>query len=310
VEKEDYFKEDDLNKELEQGTISEYTYVADGDTTFTYKMNSTGEEYNVSVSSSGKATIVENNIGNASTITADDYGKPVNYGKTYTGTGSGWEIFYADSSNVYLITTGVLTKDKLNISNYNGTSDFTIENLNIKFLAVKAGWFYKTYDPKDATNPLKYSGTYDYNGTVKSYGNMKATEYLLDNDIWGEYALDNYADWAIGGPTLEMLVASYNECQMTDANKITIADLSGCGYEKTISSGLINSTSYPWNHGTSYWLACPAGNSADYVLFIRWGNAYVDDYPYYLECSFRPVVCLNSSVVLTPNEDRTSFTID
>ena len=233
----------------------------------------------------------------AKDITKDDYGKTVT---NYTAGDQTWEIFYADNENVYLITRNAAKTGNLSIaveenSGYNGTSDFTgDDNFKTKYPSIVAGWLNKTYEP--STNTVLYSSSYD---------NMKCTEYLLDSSVWNTtYKNDIYVDWAIGSPTLEMLVASYGKYINTT---VTIADSSGTGYDATITSGLTNGTVY--NYGYHYWLACPSKYYDYDVRLVTYDSESVGGNAYDISRGLRPVVCLKSSVMLVPSEDGSSYTI-
>ena len=236
---------------------------------------------------------------NASGITVDDYGKVVtNYQDGHT-----WEIFYADNNNVYLITRekegGQTLNDK--ITGYNGTSDFDgSDDFKTKYPAVQAGWLNKTYTP--STNG---AGTVNY---TSSYDNMKCTEYLLNSSVWNTTYKTAKADWAIGAPTLELLAASYGKYEGTT---VTIADPSGTGYAKTITEGLTTSKANGlYNHGYHYWLACPSNSNDNYVRAVRASNACVASTNYDASIVVRPVVCLNSDVILKKSSDGNTFTIN
>ena len=225
----------------------------------------------------------------ASGITAEDYGKAVT---NYNADGKTWEIFYADESNVYLITRekcgNQILDDK--IASYNGTSDFDgSEEFKTKFPAVQAGWLYKTYNPE---------GILDY---ASNTPNMKTVEYLLDSSVWNEKYLDTTkAEWAIGGPTLELLVASYNKFS---GKNIQINNPQGVGYELTINEGLIKNTVY--NHSSYYWIACPNNEDGSYVCFLYHELEKVYRHLNGNNCGIRPVVCLKENVTLIKNEDGT-----
>ena len=61
---------------------------------------------------------------------------------------------------------------------------------------------------------------------------MKAVAYLLDTDVWNVYKTDK-ADYAIGGPTVEMLMKSYSKKMGVDYQaKAT----SATGYTTNFSS--------------------------------------------------------------------------
>ena len=234
----------------------------------------------------------------ASGITAGDYGKVVT---NYNADGKTWEIFYADESNVYLITRDSYDRQILNdkIDGYNGTSDFDgSEEFKTKFPAVQAGWLYKTYIPSnEGKGTLNYSSNYD---------NMKATEYLLDSTVWNEKYLDSEkAEWAIGGPTLELMVKSFNKYY---SKNIEIVTPEGYGYYYTIQGGIEENTVY--NRGESYLLACQSAESdlsirIMYSMYKRIGAGGINKN----EC-IRPVVCLKSNVKLKLSEDKTSYSIE
>ena len=168
----------------------------------------------------------------ASTIAAAPatyYGNAVTYEGYSSSYNSGWEIFHVTSSNIYLIATGTTESMALSnkITGYNGTSDFvaaTTATKNISnFPAVADGWLNKTYN--NSTSTVTYSSSYD---------GMKATEYLLDStSVWDvKYGTSN-SEWVIGGPTLELLVASYNA---KNSSSIMIGEPYGSGYPGTFSS--------------------------------------------------------------------------
>ena len=238
--------------------------------------------------------------GNAKTITTDDYGKVVT---DYTAGSKTWEIFYADNTNVYLITRENVGDQTLNdkVTGYNGTSDFDgSDSFKTKYPAIQAGWLNKTYTP--AASGV---GTVNY---TSSYNNMKATEYLLDSSVWNTTYKTEKADWAIGVPTLEMLAASYGKYEGTT---ITIADLEENGYAQTISSGLTTGKANGiYNHGYYYWLACPSSYDNSYVRRVNSDDAYIVSNIYSYAYGIRPVVCLNSGVILTKSVDGNTFTIN
>lgn len=280
---------------LENATVSEGE---NGNYVVTYGT----EDFNITPD--GGISEVQAVKGNASEIAStDNIGKAVNYGVTYTGTGSGWEILYADDNNVYIITTGALTAGSLtpataNGSGYSGTSDFI--NLDTtKYPAIADGWLNKITESNPAyTNENQ---------------NMKCTEYLLDstNPKWSELKNDK-AKWVIGAPTLELLVASYNSVK---SNKVSIGNLIEKGYTSAFpTSGMLSSITInrPWSHDVNYWLASPtAGGATDweYLFYVESNDSFVESTDLYSSFAFRPVVCLNSNVVLTWNSETNEYDI-
>ena len=252
--------------------------------------------------------------GNAKTITADDYGKVVtNYQDGHT-----WEIFYADNQNVYLITRDNVGSQTLSTavadnSGYNGTSDFDgSDDFKTKYPAVQAGWLNKTYTPAASG-----AGTVNY---TSSYDNMKATEYLLDSTVWNTTYKTEKADWAIGAPTLELFVASYNKIYTEKTIEIAIPNETGYKYnDKLYPTGSITtnddmtsgtSKSNIFNHGYYYWLACPGSGSDTYILFVSSNDNSVGPSKYSSLNGTRPVVCLKSDVILKKSSDGNTFTIN
>ena len=283
------------------------TAVAAGTAEITAKVLFEGETYE------NKCTVtVEEPKITASDVHSDlptYLGKTVNYGVTYEDSstyGEGkWELFYADESHIYLITKGHLATGGLSITGYNGTSDFTAENLQSKYQAVASGLFDKTYDPTaagtEADPYLKYSS---------SYPNMKATQYLLDSTKWSTYVNSNLADWAIGGPTFELFVKSYN-AYYTDKTDVELSTPSGNGYAKLLStSGDVPTGTYLNNSSsTYYWLACPT-KAITYVYLVSGNYAGVSKGSYISAFPFRPVVCLKSNVSLEWNSETSQFDIN
>ena len=257
------------------------------------------------------------------------YGKTVDYGVNYGDksedghgtTKNAWEIFYIGSSptnptqnNIYLITRGYLSKSTLLYSSYNGTSDFVDAEGNVvlnetKYLAVAAGWLNKTYDPTAETKLL-------YSSTNK---NMKSIQYLLDSTVTKWSGLKNEkADWVIGGPTLEMFIASYNDYYDTNL-EVSVPGVGSIGY--TVPEGLEDSKlrgiylNHPttWNgEPSSYFLACPVNRTGTASVGVVsasdgvFGNSAMSS-SHYGPSSFRPLVCLSSDVQITWNEAEGQF---
>ena len=228
-------------------------------------------------------------------------GKTVNYKVGYEDASSygneEWEIFYADEEHIYIITRGHLESEALETTGYNGTSDFTPDNLQSKFPAVAQGLLNKTYDPTSIGNELKYAS---------ANSNMYATQYLLDSTVWNSFAND-YADWAIGGPTFELFVNSYNAYY--PENIVTLEIPEGAGYSTPLyGTNAVPSGTY-LNHLTStlYWLACPSAGITSYMLAVGGGNGSVGSTDFSESFVFRPVVCLDSDIQIIWNEKTSQY---
>ncbi len=144
---------------------------------------------------------------------------------------------------------------------------------------------------------------------------MKAVAYMLDTNVWSVFKGDK-AEYAIGGPTIELLVKSYNQKYGTNNHQVSANN--GLGYQWSVdggtswtndgcidilggNDGLYNSISTDLADG--YWIASPAGNNSNYLV---WSARQVHYISYHIPCvGFRPVVCLNSNVQLEKNSDAT-----
>lgn len=150
--------------------------------------------------------------------------------------------------------------------------------------------------------------------------NIRSVSYMLDTNVWtSKYGDNNFADYVIGGPTLEMFVASWNT-KHSD-NKIycdgTGSD-SEYGYYVGSKSG---ETSYYTFIDTSdstyvktsqykaegFWLASPSAHCSDggTVMLVRCLGRVNANYYFSTTYGFRPLVCLSSNVKLVSNKDGT-----
>ena len=78
------------------------------------------------------------------------------------------------------------------VNDYNGISD--ILNTNLTDSSIPEKWF---------SLANKYPSGTDTSG-------LSSVAYMLDNNVWSTYKNSVYADYAIGGPTIEMIIESYN----------------------------------------------------------------------------------------------------
>ena len=78
--------------------------------------------------------------------------------------------------------------------------------------------------------------------SVPNRNNIKAVAALTDTTQWTAYAEPGVANWAMGAPTLEMFVASYNK---THTKQIDCKVESSTGYKVGIntSGGAVTSFS-------------------------------------------------------------------
>ena len=196
-----------------------------------------------------------------------------------------WRLFYQDTNCTYLITDEVVGSYRPSdyySSDTNGSMVSTVgQRLNSKLL--------------DA-------GTFFIESNTNS--NIKATEWLTDTSetsMWNEYKNEDVA-FAIGSPTAELYVASYNATATANGASSILLEVGTYGYiDDTKSNQLKTSYNFGiYNKSTSsnYWLASPS-NSGDNREFMVLGalstfmNNQVDGNK---SCAVRPIVCMKTSV--------------
>ena len=120
-----------------------------------------------------------------------------------------WRIFYADESNIYLIADDYIAstyapKGKGGSSVYVNFTDYKLSFNNIVNDYAGASAI-------STSNPArKWLDTYLNSYRSSTNNNMKAVAYLMDTSKWSSYA-GSQAEYAIGGPTLELFCASYQD---------------------------------------------------------------------------------------------------
>lgn len=242
----------------------------------------------------------ENVKGNAENIAQDAKNS---YGKIVTNYDEGnleWEIFYADTDNIYLISKTVESNVSLRVKDVTEPSQGKYSEGSILL----------TNNPDTYPSAKKWFSSWINSGYTSKYSNMKATLYLLDSTQWEKYVNDTYAEWAIGGPTLELLCSSVNDIQDTHYKAIPVCDK---GYETTISGGLTKGTL--WNRDECYWIASPYyDRTSDIACATMLFFSPLFESPYLVSYSsdgygIRPVVCLKSNIILEKNEDSVSYSI-
>ena len=239
-----------------------------------------------------------------SVITKENYGDYIDYKYDYNGNGDNtddWRIFYNDGENVYLIASEaipeILEPEEKNYKNF----DFLDERLEKYFS------FAKKYD-KEHT-PFTQA--------------MNKTAIMLDLTNWESFVNEN-ADYAIGGPTLEMFLKQYNEINDIKIDyKISkygyetktnyeVEELSTWGTSEEFSEmNFLYDTPYPdiyaEYNGFHMNIASPAGGDEAWygedssLLYVI--STYYDEYKQGIGWfrsdfqSFKPIICLKADTI-------------
>lgn len=251
---------------------------------------------------------------------AQNYGRAVNYNITVNSTVlDNWKLFYIDkeSQDIFLIYG-----DYLNSILFPTSSELRVFNVTGKYFATQWG------DPNDSTKPAFQPG-WATNKTLfkaikynlnSSYNSSKCASTLLNTDNWTSFVNNNFADLAIGSPTVEMWVESWNEkgyknIELTTDNLGYEISESSFGVDLSTDEGYNDEMFFPYKEmmggADGYWIASPYSNAyypGDAVMLVSGGglgyNGY--NYAYY---AIRPVIHLKSNMTLKWNSTTKSYDI-
>ena len=230
-----------------------------------------------------------------------------------------WKIFYSDGTHIFLITGDYVDLSVANRLN----SNTGMTKIGTKY---RANWSStpSSLQTVEDTVKTRFKATgYTLNS---SNANSKCVSTLLNASNWESYK-DNgdMTEYAIGGSTIEMWIASWNElCEKKYkklSDKVYCNNTAYYGYYVGTSSnptsayiyssvmsakdGYNNSLYYPNHESVSdgdkscyyYWLASPAEVYSGYGVLGVGCNGYVNGYGYdNTSVGVRPVVSLNSGI--------------
>ena len=290
-------------------------------------LNEYEDEINKYLSNNDKT---EGKLVDASAIAkATDTEKATNYyGKTVTGytpingTTVGWKIFYADESNIYLIADDYVEPEKLPAST-TASGAVTTNKPNITGKEYPKGAFftnilndYSTGSARVTDAKIKaLNNSFFSQNLTSTNDNMKAVAYMLDTKAWeGFKDAKGKAEYAIGGPTIEMIFKSYN--QKHNANYKTQAT-SEMGYQVKVNGDSwkdytdvsseefdVKDKLYVINdlaNARAMWVASPSATS--HVMIIHYDGKVLYTTYANIFIGFRPLICLNSNVRLLESEN-------
>lgn len=260
-------------------------------------------------------------------ISAIDIAKETDKSKYYGATITGytcpnseainhWNLFYADENNIYMIADDYIPYDacpssatqkifknsnyslSMNqvISDYTGSTNIT----NTKIQALNKNYF--AY--------LKA------NNVTSTTNNMKAVAYMLDTNIWNVYQGEK-AEYAIGGPSIELLFKSHNEkygtnyqTKVDSINGYQISKDGGTNWKTYYEEEMLNTSDRLYvissrEKTNAMWIASPSAYNNKTVFNVNYfGYGYCNDSSYQ-NVGFRPLVCLSSKVILEKTAEKT-----
>ncbi len=313
-------------------TNVEYTDTSNGDTVVTntntltvgtHIIKCTVTKETGAVASATKTIVVETSgvtvtVGDIVSNPGEHYGGEVtNYEVPEDGDPNvKWRIFYADESNVYLIASDYIHYDYAPTS-ANYTLDDNGNGYQLSFDDVK-----DDYDGSANITDPRITKWINY---VKDYstatGNgIQSVAFMLDEARWSaKYANPEYAEYAIGGPTLELWCASYKaahpdkyvECSYDDTGYLVKWSDSTGSPSDSVSGAEDDEDLYyitDYDKCSYMWLASPSAYDSSNLVRVSFTGLVGSDYLYfysYVNTGFRPLVCLQSEIQLEKQTDGT-----
>ena len=226
---------------------------------------------------------------------------------------SDWRIFYSDGTHIFLITGDYINTSETNRINTTATGMTTS-----KYSAYWAINSVPAFQTVDSTTLTRFKAT-EY--TLQSgINNSKCVSTLLNDNNWSSYKdSGNKAEKAIGSPTVEMWMDSWNARYPKSSDKIyrkaststsypgyyvgTSSDPTGSySINNSAKEGYSNKLYYPhtssYNGTNGYWLASPSAFDSNFVLRVDYNGFVSYSNYYYSYLGVRPVVSLNSGITV------------
>ena len=224
-----------------------------------------------------------------------------------------WRVFYASNDEMFLISSKTIDSTKafgIPLRGKNSSKDYTgAEDV----FATRYG--------------ATYNGMWKATGSTDTEIRSKATAYLCDSKNWTDY-VGNTAPagtYAVGGPTKELLVLSWNQAvdnggETAPGKKVEWQedDVNTGGYifnkpEALYKGDPILTTILPdtknkkglYNNNDIYWLASPCADVTNPINvcfvsnggFVYGGGVISTDKQTYVPCGIRPLVSIPMSKV-------------
>ena len=141
--------------------------------------------------------------------------------------------------------------------------------------------------------------------------NINSVAYLMDTNVWSTFA-GTKAEYAMGGPTIELFCASYKQTHPDKYIDYNVISIYGYDVKSSTNSEYDNiavEIKDDFNHiyiesERSVWLASPSSQSNIHLL-VSSSSGYMGTLEYNNNrgCSLRPIVCLKSDVRLKKTSD-------
>lgn len=245
-------------------------------------------------------------------LTPENYGDYVDYPIDLDGdqdTTNDWQIFYEDNENVYIIADDYINNSIVSDEVFlKGTENYSVYGTQFNLSALN------TNDSIDSALVNKYMLSSVISNTNNNY---LATAKLLNPDYWTQFLATDYAENAVGAPTIEMFTRSWNQKYISSENYQqldTVWKIQNKGYningenEVTIANYGNSKLYFPYTTSDNlngaedgdcmgYWLASPSINNDKSLLNVLCsGKISFSEIDSNSGIGIRPVVCLKTAL--------------
>ena len=216
----------------------------------------------------------------------------------YNAQGLNWCVFYADANETFLITQSTATD-----------FSFRIPEKRKKFSEDEQEYTYKgSEDVRNSAYGAKWNKKWleKCNGQEQTITKAKATAYMCDPYNWKEYKTGP-ANYAVGGPTVELFIKSYNKLKGTDLS-IENNDVTTIGYVNNKPSELFpaNALNGFYNIGRNYFIASPSAHADPFIVRgVTYQGSLNQFYSGDAKIYVRPIVSIPTSNVSMDGETVT-----
>ena len=257
--------------------------------------------YNIGIDANGGVEKIPEIIAKIRANPQAYYGKKVTNYKASDSDTNTYRIFYVDKDNYF--------KDGYNTIYLK--ADFS-GNVSCSTSYDASQTLIKRMNPLWATK----GNTVAAKTTTISNENEQAAAWLCDPSKWTAYCDTDKANYAIGGPSVEMYVKSYNQTHGDDALgcqyqtntvpgyiykvKDTIQNSGWYTNDNTLDYSMTYNSMYCGQNGKrtgSWWLASPSAHSSISVCDVGGSNARLYGNNYYYDDVVSPLVSLKSSFI-------------
>ena len=172
---------------------------------------------------------------------------------------SDWQVFYATENEVFIISKNVLETDTAV-----GGTDETSNKYTNGSGDIEDGSYGQIWNDAWMT---ACKNTPEGKSTLE---NAKTTAYLCDKTQWTRYATSGVANYAVGGPTLQLTANSVKIKFSIDIHEKIVATGEGYNTIKDILTEPYRAKNYNSNNYKTWWIASPDNTYINKSSYRTW----------------------------------------